>query len=183
MNGSAEENARMATWRRSVEQALTEAEAREHPRPQDAATAEEGEATRIDLGVLWELAKKQAEILNASNDDKAAAETKAASGSSVAKEANAANDAKRANEMKGTEPFSDSSPTAGGQLEQPGSTNRLNGWSRRTEINRATKEGDGPEVARENAIARHALTYSWVTTDRAGHRWVHIRPIHYSQRE
>jgi hypothetical protein len=195
-NKSVEENARIARWKRSVEQALLQAKAREQPRQQDAATAEDGvdatvawniaaqkgEATRIDLGIARELAKEQADTLNASNEDKAAAETKAANGSSVVKEANAANDAKRANEMKGSEPFSDSSPTAGGQDEQTGST-RMNGWSRRTEIYRATKETDDPEVARKNAIARHALTYSWVTRDGAGHRWVHIRPIQYSQRE
>ena len=51
-----------------------------------------------------------------------------------------------------------------------------------TEHYRATKETD-PEVARKNSFARHALAYSWVTTDAAGHRWVHIRPIHYSQQE
>jgi hypothetical protein len=51
-----------------------------------------------------------------------------------------------------------------------------------TEHYRATKETD-PEVARKNSVARHALAYSWVTTDAAGHRWVHIRPIHYSQQE
>ena len=51
-----------------------------------------------------------------------------------------------------------------------------------TENYRATKETD-PEVARKNSMARHALAYSWVTTDAAGHRWVHIRPIHYSQQE
>jgi hypothetical protein len=193
-NESVEENARMAKWKRGVEQALLEAEAREQGRQQDAATAEdgvdateawnvaaqEGEATRIDSGIARELAKKQAETLNASNEDKAAAETKAASGSSVAKEANAANDAKRAIETKGSEPFS---PTAGGQDEQTGSTSRMNGWRRRTENYRATKETDDPEVARKNAIARHAWTYSWVTTDGTGHRWVHIRPIQYSQRE
>ena len=43
--------------------------------------------------------------------------------------------------------------------------------------------GRNPEVARKNAMARQALAYSWVTTDGAGHRWVHIRPIHYSQKE
>ena len=37
------------------------------------------------------------------------------------------------------------------------------------------------EVARKNSVARTLpLAYSWVTTDAAGHRWVHIRPIHYS---
>jgi hypothetical protein len=193
-NESVEEDARMANWKRSVEQALLEAGAREQGRQKDAATAEdgvdatvawniaaqEGEATRIDSGIARELAKKRAETLNASNEDKAAAETKAASGSSAAKEANAANDAKRAIEMKGSEPFS---PTAGGQDEQTGSTSRMNGWRRRTENYRATKERDDPEVARKNAIARHAWTYSWVTTDGTGHRWVHIRPIQYSQRE
>ena len=51
-----------------------------------------------------------------------------------------------------------------------------------TENYRATKETD-PEVARRNSMARHALAYSWVTTDAAGHRWVHIRPIYYSQQE
>jgi hypothetical protein len=51
-----------------------------------------------------------------------------------------------------------------------------------TEHSRTTKETD-PEVARKNSLARHALAYSWVTTDAAGHRWVHIRPIHYSQQE
>ena len=192
-NESVEENARMAKWRRSVEQALLDAEAREQGRRQDAATAgegvdataawnlaaQEGEATRNDSGVARELAKKRAETLNASNEDKAAAETKAASGSSVAKEANAANDAKRAFETKGSEPFS---PTAGGQDEQTGSTSRMNESRRRTENYRPTKEDD-PEVARKNAIARHAWTYSWVTTDGTGHRWVHIRPIEYSQRE
>jgi hypothetical protein len=171
-----EENARITKWKRSVEQALIEAEAREPARQQDAATAEDG----VD-------ATKQAETLNASNEDRAAAETKAASASSVAKEAITANDAKRAdtkraNETKGSEPFSDSSPTAGSREEQTG-TSRFNGWSRRAEIYRATKETDDHEVARKNAIARHALTYSWVTTDGAGHPWVHIRPIYYSQKE
>ena len=140
-NEGVEENARITKWKRSVEQALIEAEAREHARQQDAATAEdgvdatkawniaaqEGEATRIDLGIARELAKKQAETLNASNEDRAAAETKAASASSVAKEAITANDAKRADtkraiETKGSEPFSDSSPTAGGQEEQTGTS-------------------------------------------------------------
>ena len=51
-----------------------------------------------------------------------------------------------------------------------------------TEHYRGTKETD-PEVARKNSMARHALAYSWVTTDAAGHRWVHIRPIHYSRQE
>jgi hypothetical protein len=190
MDESAEENARMATWKKSVEQALIEAEARGPAPRQDSATAEdgaeatgaqniaaqEGEATRIDLGLARELAKKQAETLNASNEDKAAAETKAESGSSVAKEANAANDA-WANETNGSEPSSDSYP-AGGQDGQTGSTSRSDGWSRQAEIYRAMQETDGREVARGNAMARHALTYSWVTTDRAGHRWVHIRPIH-----
>src|SRR5208337_5094210 len=122
-----EENARITKWKRGVEQALIEAEAREPARQQDAATAEDG----VD-------ATKQAETLNASNEDRAAAETKAASASSVAKEAITANDAKRAdtkraNETKGSEPFSDSSPTAGGREEQTG-TSRFNGWSRRAEI-------------------------------------------------
>jgi len=202
MNETVEENARMTNWKTSVEQALTEAEARDQARQQDAATAEdgvdatkasniaaqEGQTTRIGPGAAREPAKKQAETLNASNEDGAAAETKAASASSVAKVAIAAIDAKRAdtkraNETKGSEPFSDSSPTAGGQDEQTGSTSRLNGWSRRAEIYRATKETDDAEVARKNAIARHAMTYSWVTTDGTGHSWVHTRPIYYSQKD
>jgi hypothetical protein len=182
-NESVEENARITKWKRSVEQALIEAEAREPARQHDAATAQDDAATAQD-GVD---ATKQAETLNASNEDRAAAETKAASASSAAKEAITANDAKpadtkRANETKGSEPFSDSSPTAGSREEQTG-TSRFNGWSRRAEIFRATKETDDHEVARKNAIARHALTYSWVTTDGAGHSWVHIRPIYYSQKE
>jgi len=193
MNESVEENARMTNWKRSVEQALTEAEARDQARQQDAATAEdgvdatkasniaaqEGEATRIDPGAAREPAKKQA----VSNEDGAAAETKAAGASSVAKEAIAANDAKRANETKGSEPFSDSSATAGGQDEQTGSTSRSNGGSRRVEFYGATKETVDAEVARTNAIARHAMTYSWVTTDGTGHPWVHTRPIYYSQKD
>ena len=66
--------------------------------------------------------------------------------------------------------------------EQPRGSSRVKGWSWRREVYRATKETD-PEVARKNAMARQALAYSWVTTDGAGHRWVHIRPIHYSQKE
>ena len=66
--------------------------------------------------------------------------------------------------------------------EQLRKTSRFNGLSRRTEIYRAMKETD-PELARKNAMARHALTYSWVTTDGAGHRWMHIRPIHYSKKK
>jgi hypothetical protein len=62
------------------------------------------------------------------------------------------------------------------------SRSRFHGGSRPMEIYRATKETD-PEVARKNAMARHARAYSWVTTDGAGHRWVHIRPIHYNQKE
>jgi hypothetical protein len=58
---------------------------------------------------------------------------------------------------------------------------RSNGSSR-MEFFKATKETD-PEVARKDAMARHALAYSWVTTDAAGHRWVHIRPIRYNQKE
>ena len=111
VNESAQENARMATWKRSVEQALSEAKAKEPARPQDAATEEqgvdaakniasqEGEARRIDLGAARELARKQAEPLNASNEDKAA-ESKAASGSSAATEANAADDARREKRRK-----------------------------------------------------------------------------------
>jgi hypothetical protein len=187
INESAEENTRIMAWKRNVEQALIEAEAKEQARPQDAAhgvdetvargaAAQEGEARRIDLGAAREGARKQAEPLNAGNEDKAAAETKAASGSSAAKEANAADDAKRENETKGFEQSSDSSPTAGGQDRQTMSTGRVNWWSRRTEISGAT------DVARENAIARHALVYSWVTIDKSGHRWMHIRPLRYSQR-
>jgi hypothetical protein len=191
INESTEENARMAAWKRSVEQALTHAEAGQ-PRRQDAATADdgagatvarslptqEGEARRTDLGAARELAIKQAGSSNENNEDKAAAEAKAASGSSAATDANAADDAKRANETKGSEQPSDSSPIATGQDRQTRSTGGVDGWSRRTEISGATEER---EVARENAIARHALVYSWVTVDRAGHRWVHIRPLHYSQ--
>jgi len=202
MNESVEENARITKWKRNVKQALTEAGAREPARPQDAAPAQdgvdatkasnimaqEGETTRIDPGAAREPAKKQAETLNASNEQGAAAETKAASASSVAKEAIAANDAKRAdtkraNETKGSESFSDSSPAAGGQEEQTGSPSRLNGWSRRAEIYRATNETDEAEAARRNAIARHAMTYSWVTTDGTGRSWVHTRPIYYSQKD
>jgi hypothetical protein len=131
--------------------------------------------------------KKQAETLDASNEN-GTAETKAASAASAAKEAIAANDArradtKRANETKGSEPFFDSSPTVGGQEEQTASASRLNSWSRRAEIYRATRETDEAEVARKNAIARHAMTYSWVTTDGTGRSWVHTRPIYYSQRD
>jgi hypothetical protein len=57
-----------------------------------------------------------------------------------------------------------------------------NGWGRRTDFLKGTKETD-PLVARTNAMARHALAYSWVTVDGAGRRWVHIRPIHYVQKE
>ncbi len=60
--------------------------------------------------------------------------------------------------------------------------NTSNGWGRRTDFLKGTNETD-PEVARTNAMARHALAYSWVTVDGAGHRWVHIRPIHYNQKE
>jgi hypothetical protein len=202
MNESVEENARITKWKKNVEQALTEAGAREPARPQNAAPAEdgvdatkasnsvaqEGETTRIDPGAAREPAKKQVETLNASNEEGAAAKTKAASASSVAKEAIATNDAKRAdpkgaNETKGSESFSDGSPAAGGQEEQTGSPSRLNGWSRRAEIYRATKETDEAEAARRNAIARHAMTYSWVTTDGTGRSWVHTRPIYYSQKD
>jgi hypothetical protein len=196
MNQSAEENARMAQWKSSIEQALAEAEARKQDRQQDAATTEDGvnatearnrtaqqsEATRIDLGIARENAQKQAHALSAGNEDKAATGTIPASGPSGAEDANAANDAKRAKETIGSERFSDISPTAGGQTQQTGSTSRSNG-SQRAEIDRATKETDDPEVARKNGIARHAMTYSWVTTDGAGHQWVHTRPIYYSQKD
>ena len=200
INESAKENARMTAWKRSVEQALAEAEARKQVRPHDTATpdhgvdapatrtvaAQEGEATRTDLGVAPELAKKQSETSSASNEAKAAAETKAASGSGMAKdaanEASAADDAKQANETKGSEQTSDSSLVAGGHDTQTASTGREDGWNRRMEIFGAAKEADDRDLAREDAMARHALTYSWATIDRAGHRWVHIRPIYYSQR-
>ena len=191
VNESAKENARMAAWNRSVQQALTEAQAREQARPQDAEEPEHGDATaarnivaqvrgatRTDLGFARELANEQAGTLSASNEDKAAAEAKAASGSGVAKEANAADDARQANETKGPEQSSD----AGGQKTETLSTGRVDGWNRRAENIGTTKEIDDRDVAREKAIARHALVYSWVTIDRAGHRWVHIRTLHYSQR-
>ncbi len=66
--------------------------------------------------------------------------------------------------------------------EQSRSTSRTQLRTRQPEIYRTTKETD-PEVARKNAMARHALAYSWVTTDGSGRRWVHIRPIYYSQKE
>jgi hypothetical protein len=179
----------MAAWKRSVEQALTQVEAGEQPRRRDAATpddgagaAQEGEARRIALGVAQELAIKPADSLNENNEDKAAAEAKAASGSDMAKEANAADDAKRANETKGSEQSSDSFPIASGQDRQPLSTGLVDRWNRRTENFGARRETDDRNVARENAIARHALVYAWATVDRAGHRWVHIRPLYYSQR-
>jgi hypothetical protein len=186
MNESVEENARMTNWKRGVEQALREAEARDQVRQPDAATAEdgvgasktsnilakEGERTRIDPGAARQPAKKQAEALSGSREDGVAAETKAATASSPAKQAIAPNDAKRADTKR--QPFSDRSPTAGGHEEQTASASQLNGWSGRA---------DDAEVARKNAIARHAMTYSWVTTDGTGHSWVHRRPIYYSQKE
>jgi hypothetical protein len=195
VNESADENARMATWKTSVEQALSEAQAGEQARPQDPATEnhvvnaavarnlapKEPEARRTDFVVARELAKKQPETTIASNEDQAAAEFKTASGPGAAKVANAADDAGRADETKGSEPLSGGSPTAGGQDKQ--GADRVNGWNRRTEIFAATKETDDRELAREDAMARHALVYSWVTIDRAGHHWVHIRPLHYSQSE
>lgn len=54
--------------------------------------------------------------------------------------------------------------------------------TRQMDLFKGTKETD-PDVARKNAMAKHALAYSWVTIDGAGHRWVHIRPIHYDQKE
>jgi hypothetical protein len=201
VNESVEENARITNWKRSVEQALTKAEGKDQARQQDATAeggvdatkasniaAQEGETTRIDPGAARAPAKKQAETLDASNQNGAAAETKAVSASSAAKEAIAADDAKRAvtrraNETKGSEPFFGSSPTVGGQEEQTASASRLNGWSRRAEIYRATKETDEAEVARKNAKARHAMTYSWVTTDGTGRSWTHTRPIYYSQKD
>jgi hypothetical protein len=59
---------------------------------------------------------------------------------------------------------------------------RSNGSGRRTDFLKGTKETDAL-VARTNAMARHALAYSWVTVDGAGHRWVHIRPLQYGQKE
>jgi hypothetical protein len=196
VNESVEENARMTNWKRSVEQALAKAEAKDEARQRDAATAEggvdaikasniaaqEGETTRIDPGAARAPAKKQAETLDASNEN-GAAETKAGSAASAAKEAIAANDAKRADTKRANEPFFDSSPTVGGQEEQTARASRLNSWSRRAEIYRATRETDEAEVARKNAIARHAMTYSWVTTDGTGRSWVHTRPIYYGQRD
>jgi hypothetical protein len=199
MNESVQE---MTNWKRSVEQALTKAGAKDQAQPPDAATAEDGggaaqasniaaqggETTRIDPSAARQPAKRQTETSNASHEVGAAAETDAASASNVAKAPLAANDAKRAdtkraNEAKGSEPFSDSSLTVGGQEEQTASASRLNGWSRRGEIYRAANETDEAEVARRNAIARHAMTYSWVTTDGTGRSWVHTRPIFYSQRD
>jgi hypothetical protein len=66
--------------------------------------------------------------------------------------------------------------------EQSRSTSRSHVSTRQADFHRAAMEVD-PEVARRNAMARHALAYSWVTTDGSGRRWVHIRPIHYSQKE
>ena len=192
MNQSVEENARMANWKRGVEQALTEAKARDHARQQDAATAEDGvdatkassiaaqkgETTRVDPGAPRQPVEIQSKTLNARNEDGVAAGTEAAS---ATKQAIAANDAKRADTKR--EPFSDSSPTAGGHEEQTASASRFNGWSRGAQNYRPTKETGDAEVARKNAIARHAMTYSWVTTDGTGRTWVHTRPIYYSQKE
>jgi hypothetical protein len=178
---SAEENARMAAWKRSVEQALTQAEGAGATAVRSLA-AQEAEARRINLGFAQELGIAHAESLNENNEDKGAGEAKAASGSGVAKETNAADEAKRANETKGSEQSSDSASIASGQDRQTLSTDRVDGWSRRTDNFGAMKETDDRDVAREYAVVRHALVYSWVTVDRAGHRWVHIRPLHYSQR-
>lgn len=73
-------------------------------------------------------------------------------------------------------------PVAPVEEERRQSASRTNGWNRRIDTYKATKETN-PEVARKNAMARHALAYSWMTIDGAGHRWVHIRPIHNSQKE
>ena len=66
--------------------------------------------------------------------------------------------------------------------EQLRSTSISHVPTHQAEIYRTSKETH-PQVARKNAMARHALAYSWVTTDGSGRRWVHIRPIYYSQKE
>jgi hypothetical protein len=161
-------------WKRSVEQTLKDAEARERPRQEDVAKAQES----IDETKAPDRAAQEAR--GARLDLRIG---HGASAASATKEANAANEAKRSDKNRATEtkesgPFSDS-PTADAREEQSGSTSRLDARTRRVEIQRETDA----EVARQNARARHALTYSWVSTDRAGHRWVHIRPLHYSHRE
>ncbi|MBV9287115.1 MAG: hypothetical protein JO288_04705 [Hyphomicrobiales bacterium] len=187
----AEDFASFNNWKRSVEQALKDAEAREtrqqnaakarqgadETKAPDAAAQQAGEA-RLDLSIAREVAKRRAETLGAGDEDKAAAGTKAASAASATEEANAANGAKRATETRKSGPFSESPLTADAREEQPGSAGRFDGQRRPTEIDGATKETDR-ELARWDAMARHASTYSWVTTDRSGHRWLHIRTLRY----
>jgi hypothetical protein len=175
-----EDFASFSTWKRGVEQTLKDAKAREEARPQGAAKAQDsidktkapgkeaGEA-RLDLGVYREIVRKRAETVSLAG-------TKAASAAGAAPDAKAANDAKPATETDEAAPFSDSPLVADAREEQAGGASRLDGRNRRTETQRGTNGRDA-EVAREAALARHALTYSWVTTDRAGHRWMHIRPL------
>jgi hypothetical protein len=170
-------------WKRSVEQALKDAKAKEEARQQGTAEAQEsadetGAPERAPQAAR--VGERRAETLTASNENDDAG-AKAASAAS-ATQASAANDAKRATETKESGPFSDGALSADAQEEQPRSPSRFDGRSRPAEFHGGTRGSDA-EVARQGAMARHALTYSWVTTDRAGHRWVHTRPLHYSRRE
>jgi hypothetical protein len=171
-------------WKRSVEQTLKDAKAGEEARQRDTAQAQESpddtKAPERSAQAARE-GEMRAETLAASdeNDDAGA---KAASAASATQEAIAANDAKRAIETKESGPFSGGALTADAQEEQPRSASKFESRSRRTEFHRAIRDTDA-EVARQDAVARHALTYSWVTTDRAGHQWVHMRPLHYSRKE
>jgi hypothetical protein len=162
-------------WKKSVEQTLKDAKAREEARQRDAAKAQENvDATKAPerAAQAARVGERRAETLTAGNENDDAG-AKAASAAS-ATQASAANDAKRATETKESGPFSDGALSADAPEEQPRSPSRFDGRNRRT------RDADA-EVARQDAIARHALTYSWVTTDRAGHRWVHIRPLQTSE--
>jgi hypothetical protein len=174
-----EDFASFNNWKRSVEQTLKDAKASEEARKQDGGEGQESvDETKAPEKTAQAATEgdRQTETLTASdeNDDAGA---KAAS-AAIATQANAANDAKRATESKGSGPFSDSTLTADAQEEQPGSGGRFGWQSRSTEFHRPIRETDA-EVAHKDAVARHALTYSWVTTDRDGHRWVHIRSLRY----
>jgi hypothetical protein len=173
----AENFAGFNNWKRGVEQALKDAKAREEARQQDAAKAQESvDGAKASEGGV-QAARENKTRADENNATVAANPVDVAS---APREAIAANGAKRATETKG--PFSDGALTADAQEQQPGSTGRFDVQSRWMEIQRPTGDTDA-EVAQREAMARHALTYSWVTTDRTGRRWVHIRPLRYRRHE
>ena len=132
-NESTEEHPRLDAWKRSVEEAVKEAEVRDHARQQDGANTEEGvgvtkrkglrpqeeEAPPVDLGIAQDVAKRQAVTMKQGNDAKNTSEAKEANETKLTKETKVIDLSANSPDIDGRETDSTNGPTGAIPLARP----------------------------------------------------------------